>query len=107
MEHKTLLAYRDESIGTLDDLLDLICVELQLTRTQFLDAEGKYQAIGRWLAEGNSPLADQAIRIYPQGSMALGTTVRPRGHEEFDLETMQGHDRKIGRESKSVANDGV
>lgn len=86
MEHKTLLAYKDQSIGTLDDLLDLICVELQLTRTQFLDAEGKYQAIGRWLAEGNSPLADQAIRIYPQGSMALGTTVRPRGHEEFDLD---------------------
>jgi hypothetical protein len=86
MEHRALLAYNNHSIGTLDDLLDLICVELQLTQTQFLDAEGKYQAIGRWLAEGNSPLLDQAIRIYPQGSMALGTTVRPRDHEEFDLD---------------------
>jgi hypothetical protein len=81
-----LLAYNDHSIGTLDDLLDLICVELQLTPTQFREAEDRYGAIGRWLGDGESPLSDRVFRIYPQGSMALGTTVRPRDHEEFDLD---------------------
>ena len=50
----TCCGVRDLSIGALDDLLDLICVELQLAQTQFLDAEGKYQAIGRWLGSGTS-----------------------------------------------------
>ncbi len=81
-----MLAYNDHSIGTLDDLLDLICIELQLTDTQFGDAEDRYEAIGRWLGEGSSPLANRVFRIYPQGSMALGTTVKPRDHEEFDLD---------------------
>ncbi len=79
-------AYNDHSIGTVDDLLDLICIELQLTDTQFGDAEDRYGAIGRWLGEGSSPLANRVFRIYPQGSMALGTTVKPRDHEEFDLD---------------------
>ena len=81
-----MLAPNATPIGTLDDLLDQICAELQLTNTQYLDAQQKYEAIGRWLSEGTSPLVNRILRIYPQGSMALGTTVRPRHHEEFDLD---------------------
>lgn len=81
-----MLAGTATPIGTLDDLLDQICIELQLTDTQYLDAKEKYEAIGRWLSEGTSPLANRVLRIYPQGSVALGTTVRPRDHEEFDLD---------------------
>jgi Second Messenger Oligonucleotide or Dinucleotide Synthetase domain len=81
-----VLALNATPIGTLDDLLDQICAELQLTNTQYLDAQQKYEVIGRWLSGGTSPLANRILRIYPQGSMALGTTVRPRHHEEFDLD---------------------
>lgn len=81
-----MLIHDVHAVGTLDDLIDQICVELQLTDSQYLDASGKYDAIGKWLSEGTSPLADLIALIQPQGSMALGTTVKPRDHEEFDLD---------------------
>jgi hypothetical protein len=83
-----MLVNTAQPVGTLDDLLDQICVELQLTDTQYLDAAHKYDAIGNWLSEGTSPLVNFIDRIDAQGSMALGTTVKPRDHEEFDLDLL-------------------
>ncbi len=70
----------------LDSLLDEVCDVLQITETQYRDAEEKYKAVGRWLADAGSPLAHLAPNIYPQGSMALQTTVKPREQEEYDLD---------------------
>jgi hypothetical protein len=47
---------------------------------------GKYEAVGRWLGGEGSPLEGLAIAIYPQGSMAMGLTVRPYGRLEHDLD---------------------
>ena len=33
----------------LDEILDLIGISVQLTDTQFKDAESKYRAVGTWL----------------------------------------------------------
>jgi len=71
---------------TIDHLLSGICVRLQLTKTQYWSAEEHYLSIGGVLSEKPSPLAPLVIRIYPQGSMALETTVKPRDEEEFDLD---------------------
>ncbi|MGO9454322.1 MAG: nucleotidyltransferase [Candidatus Binataceae bacterium] len=70
----------------LDELLDGICEVLQITATQYDDAVSKYEAVGTWLAAGGSPLEHIADDIFAQGSMALGTTVKPLGQEEFDLD---------------------
>lgn len=71
----------------LDELVAQICLTLQISPTQFDLARQHYEAVGRWLSEEGSPLAPLAPRIYPQGSMALRTTVRPREpREEYDLD---------------------
>src|SRR5271167_4992069 len=70
----------------LDRHLERLCIILQLTSTQYKDAESKYQAVGKWLSAPGSPLFICAPEIYPQGSMLLGTTIRPWRGEEFDLD---------------------
>jgi hypothetical protein len=70
----------------LNQLLEDVCEDLQITSTQYSNAEAKYGAIGRLLEHPQSPLAHLAPLIYPQGSLALQTTVKPRDHEEYDLD---------------------
>ena len=65
--------------------LELICQELELTDTQFQDAKQKYEAVANWLDScGNIKL--YGPRIIPQGSISLGTTVRPIRRDEFDID---------------------
>jgi hypothetical protein len=71
----------------LDRQLGRICVLSELTATQYRNAENKYRAVGEWLALTGSPLAPYWPEIYPQGSMAHGTTVRPYNSlNEYDLD---------------------
>lgn len=70
----------------LDDLLERICSKLQITPTQHEQAEGRYKAIGDWLEAEGSPLAHAKPVIYPQGSLRIGTTVRPLTRQEYDLD---------------------
>lgn len=70
----------------LDELLYRICEKLQLSESQYRLAEERYNAIGDWLAKEDSPLYEYNPRIYPQGSLKIGTTVKPKGREEFDLD---------------------
>jgi len=74
------------SAGWLDDILIRICVALQLTPTQHRDAEDHYLAVAKWLGAPESPLASMRQEIYPQGSLRIGTTVRPWWREEYDLD---------------------
>ncbi len=73
-------------VGWLDRHLARVCVLSELTATQFRNAEEKYRAVGDWLAADDSSLALFAPEVYPQGSMLLGTTVRPYGQNEYDLD---------------------
>jgi hypothetical protein len=69
----------------IDDLLLRICLELQLDATRFKLAEANYQAVGKWL-ESQNLVAQLKPTIYPQGSMLLGTTVKPLFGDEYDLD---------------------
>lgn len=74
-------------VAWLDRHLERICVLSELTPTQYRNAEDKYRAVGTWLAVPGSALAPFAPVIYPQGSMLLGTTVRPyNSRHEYDLD---------------------
>ncbi|MFZ5503660.1 MAG: nucleotidyltransferase domain-containing protein [Pseudomonadota bacterium] len=66
-------------------LLDQLCQQLEITEAQYKTATAKYEAVGMWLAESTSPNLNQA-RIYPQGSIALGTAIKPIGRNEFDVD---------------------
>jgi hypothetical protein len=73
-------------VQQLDDLLDRIGAKLQLSETAYGLAEKRYKAIGNWLRAKESSLAEFKPDIYPQGSLRIGTTVKPRGEDEFDLD---------------------
>jgi len=69
----------------IDDLLMRICIELQLDPTRRGVAVTSYQSVGECL-ESYPHVALLRPTIYPQGSMALDTTVKPLVGDEFDLD---------------------
>lgn len=73
----------DTESGVLGWLLFDVTRQLQLTPTQYNEAEQHYQAVGSYL-ESLDPRV--RVLIFPHGSMALGTTVKPKGRDEFDLD---------------------
>jgi SMODS domain-containing protein len=69
----------------LDDLLMRICVELQLDESRYQLTEASYRSVGKWL-ESEHFISVLKPAIYPQGSMRLGTTVKPLSGDEYDLD---------------------
>lgn len=82
-EQVALLATRKKQMVV--GLLDQLCQQIEITETQFQTAKARYEAVGTWLSESSSPHLDQ-VQIYPQGSVALGTTIRPIATNEFDVD---------------------
>mgnify|MGYP001612727815 CR=1 FL=1 len=70
----------------LEFLLGEVAAAIQITPTQHKKASGHYHAVAKWLSDEGSPFAHLAIEIYPQGSMALETTVKPLDDRDFDLD---------------------
>jgi len=73
------------AFGSLDELLDAICEKLQLSPTEYQLAERRYEGIGTYIDRHKLP-APFRPRVYPQGSVALGTTMRPKGRQEHDID---------------------
>ena len=69
-----------------DETLEQICVQLQLSRSQFEDARAKYEAVGAWLDAQGSQVRLFRPTIYTQGSVRIDTTVKPIGQDEFDVD---------------------
>jgi hypothetical protein len=70
----------------LDEMLAIVCEKLQLPPSLHDEAEKRYVAVGNWLCAPESELRQFLPDIYPQGSFRIGTTVRPRDRDEFDLD---------------------
>jgi hypothetical protein len=66
-------------------VLDEICQILELTTAQLETARTSYEAVAEWLSASENPLLNW-IEIYAHGSAGLGTTVRPIGREDFDVD---------------------
>jgi len=69
-----------------DRLLAAAAAAVELSDTQHERAVQSYGAVGKWLIEDDGPLAGLHEVIFPQGSMALSTTVRPACGTEFDID---------------------
>lgn len=74
-------ARKVQSVGVLDRL----CETLELTGAQREEAARRYEGVGAWLSEADD-LILRTLSIYLQGSTAIGTTVRPRGQCEHDVD---------------------
>lgn len=61
-------------------------VDVELTEKQKQDAETSYEAVTGALAKAGLPVALYSPAMFAQGSMRLGTTVKPVGQEEHDLD---------------------
>ena len=54
--------------------LEKVAEDIDILPGKYKDAVDRYQAVGRWLEEGNYPGCSGDIAIYPQGSFLLGQT---------------------------------
>jgi hypothetical protein len=69
----------------LADLIEEACQHLEPSPYQREVAQQRYEGVGDWLAKSEDPLlAEIAIRL--QGSVAIGTTVKPIGAAEYDVD---------------------
>lgn len=66
-------------------ILERICRALELTASQHELAKSRYEAVGDWLTGSDNALLE-TVTIYPQGSVPLGTTVRPLARQEYDVD---------------------
>ena len=57
--------------------LEQVASEIDIPPGKYQDAVDRYQAVGRWLEDGEYPGCPGELSIYPQGSFRLGTVVRP------------------------------
>ena len=78
--------FTDDRNIQIDDLLKHVCEELQLNPSRYQQAVDRYEAVCRWLEDEGSAVAAFSPTIYPQGSMRIGTTVKPFGRDEYDLD---------------------
>jgi len=81
--------------AALDELLFEVCEELQLTPARYDQAVERYEAVGDLFESEGSPFRQYRPKIYPQGSMSLGTTVKPiEGPHDLDFvcELSLGHE---------------
>ena len=67
------------------NVLAALCRDLELTDTQLRAAQVSYEAVGLHLSSSDHPFLKR-LRIYAHGSTALGTTVKPVGREEHDVD---------------------
>lgn len=66
-------------------ILDDICRDLELSEVQLEAAKTSYEAVAEWLSGSSNPILGD-LRLYAHGSAGLGTTVKPLGREDFDVD---------------------
>ena len=82
----------DSSLGRLGvsiqplALIDRMLRRVELTNEQHADAKRSYESVTELLAKAGMPVQPYSPFMFAQGSMRLGTTVRPIGQEEHDLD---------------------
>ena len=77
-----------ENSKRLNQILNDLSGELDVPPSKYRQAKEHYDAVGSWLGEDDSELTPYDPTIYPQGSFALGTAVRPLGDDEYDVDAV-------------------
>lgn len=76
-----------------DRVLNDLAEELDVPPSKYEEAKARYDAVGKWLDASDSPLNPYKPEIYPQGSFALGTVIRPMRDEDYDVDVVCRLDR--------------
>ena len=84
----------------LEELYEKIVASINISEEMFDAAEAEYKKLGKWI-EDNTPQYD--IDIYPQGSFALGTVVKPFDREdEYDLDLVCEYQKDYGLDARQL-----
>ncbi len=67
---------------TLDEFLEQLTTNLDITDTEEEWIRQSYKAVGEWLSASNSILNKFEVEIRPQGSFNLGTIIRPTNDDD-------------------------
>lgn len=93
-----LSALSARSVGAVTGLLGAITDAHSLTPTERERLESAYGGIGTFLKE-DPRFKDATVRVHVQGSMLIGTTTRPEGRSEMDVDLVlllvRGLDRHV------------
>lgn len=102
-----------EKENLIEDLLNRIGVSLQISDSKHEEVSRHYETVGKWLAE-DEDLGHLNPAVYPQGSFAIGTSVRPIGQQEHDVDLVvefdswdQGPDVLFNAVRRRIEGNGV
>ena len=98
------------------DVLEHVAEGLDIPESRYDAAKRRYESLGDWLGRNESELSGYDLKIFPQGSVLLGTVTRPiRETEQYDIDLVcrvEGSKRHltqrqlkeaVGREVRSYA----
>ncbi len=87
----------------LDEMYKILGKSIDISDDLFDDATKEYQNLGNWL-DRNTP--EYSISVYPQGSFALGTVVKPiTEKDEYDLDLVCEFDLSYGLTARQLKVD--
>lgn len=69
-----------------DELLAIIAANLELDATRKQQMESAYRAVNDVLSRDEEFFKNITINVYAQGSLLIGTTIKPLSGDEFDLD---------------------
>jgi hypothetical protein len=71
----------------INTIFEKIAETLDISEEAFAKAESRYQNIGKWLNRTDSKIRHKSPNIYPQGSINLGTIIKPINEvDEYDFD---------------------
>ncbi|MDR0228475.1 MAG: nucleotidyltransferase [Flavobacteriaceae bacterium] len=71
-----------------EELLARMAEDLQLDKTRSIRMETSYNAVSDFLSNDEEFFDTLKIEIYAQGSIRIGTSIKPLKDEDFDLDTV-------------------
>ncbi|MGL2986351.1 SMODS domain-containing nucleotidyltransferase [Flavobacterium sp. RSSA_27] len=69
-----------------EELLAITAANLELDTTRIQQMESAYRAVNDVLSNDETFFKDYKINVYAQGSLLIGTTIKPLSGQEFDLD---------------------
>lgn len=87
----------------LNDLFEHIVKDIDISEELFDTAEREYKNLGKWL---DQETPKYKLSIYPQGSFALGTVIKPiKGTDDYDLDLVCEMEEQYGLTAKELKVD--
>lgn len=78
---------KNSQLKLIEESFERLSEELDITPSRFDIAKNRYEAIGNWLGREGSLVRNFSPNLYPQGSFALGTVIKPiSDNEDYDVD---------------------